>query len=141
MPLFHLLYVSSATAPFSAVDLVTLLERSRTKNHEAGISGMLLYRDGNFMQVLEGDEPVVHTVHNRISSDPRHRGLIVLLKGQIEKRTFSSWSMGFRNLDSADVKKTPGYSEFMNVDWRSGEMLAEPARALKLLTVFRDSMR
>ena len=49
--------------------------------------------------------------------------------------------MGFRNLDSPELKKTPGYSEFMNLNWRGGEMLASPGHALKLLTIFRDSMR
>ena len=93
------------------------------------------------MQALEGEEQAVRQVHDRITKDPRHRGLMTLLKGPIEKRAFSEWSMGFRNLDSTDFKKTPGYSEFMNVNWRGGEMLANPGNALKLLMVFRDSMR
>src|SRR4051812_19629690 len=108
MSLFHLVYVSSAVSAFSEADLVKLLERSRTKNQAAGLSGMLLYRDGNFMQLLEGDAQAVHDVHALIGRDPRHHGLITLLKGPIEKRVFSEWSMGFRNLDSADVRKTPG---------------------------------
>ncbi|MEO5960471.1 MAG: BLUF domain-containing protein [Opitutaceae bacterium] len=141
MPLFHVLYVSSAVSPFSDVDLVKLLARSRAKNHEVNVTGMLLCEGGNFMQVLEGEEQTVREVSTRIGGDPRHYGVITLLQGPIKTRTFSDWSMGFRNLDSAEVKKTPGYNEFMNLDWRGGEMLANPGRALKLLTVFRETMR
>lgn len=141
MSLFHLVYVSSAVSPFSENDLMKLLERSRTKNAAVNVSGMLLYESGNFMQALEGEEQAVREVHDRIAKDPRHRGLLTLLKGPIEKRAFSEWSMGFRNLDSTDFRETVGYNEFMNLNWREGEMLTNPSKALKLLTTFRDSMR
>jgi hypothetical protein len=53
--MFSIVYVSSALKPFSKTDLLTLLEKSRENNTSLGISGMLLYKDGNFMQVLEGE--------------------------------------------------------------------------------------
>lgn len=141
MPLFHLVYVSSATAPFSDADLLELLKRSRANNTAIHITGMLLYEGGNFMQVLEGDKSAVEKVHARISRDPRHRGLMTLLKGEIPQRSFSDWSMGFRKIDPKEAAQLAGYSEFMNLDWRGTEMLANPGKALKLLAVFRDSMR
>jgi len=75
---------------------------------------MLLYKDGNFMQAIEGDEDVVRALHARIALDPRHRGLITLLEGSVPERQFPDWSMGFQNLDAGDAQSVPGYSQFLN---------------------------
>ncbi|MEO7414184.1 MAG: BLUF domain-containing protein [Opitutaceae bacterium] len=141
MSLFHLVYASSATVPFPEADLRALLEVSRRKNSLVGVSGMLLYRDGNFMQVLEGEEPVVRGVHLRIARDPRHSGLLTLLQGAVAERSFPNWTMGFRNLESAELKNTPGYDEFLNDDWLGAKMVANPSRAMQLLEIFRQNMR
>jgi Sensors of blue-light using FAD len=140
MPLIHLVYVSSATVPFTQAALLALLEISRRKNESVGLSGMLLFRDGNFMQVLEGEEAVVNNAYARISKDPRHEGLITMLNGPITERNFADWSMGFRNLDSIEARLA-GYSEFMNEDWRGQPMQESPLRALKLLQIFRQGIR
>jgi hypothetical protein len=141
MPLIHLVYVSSATIAFTEAGLLALLEVSRRKNESASLTGMLLYRDGNFMQVLEGEEATVNDAYARIGKDARHEGLITMLRGPISERNFADWSMGFRNLDSAEVRRVAGYNEFMNEDWRGRPMQESPLRALKLLQVFRQGIR
>jgi hypothetical protein len=93
--MFFLVYVSSATRPFSGEDLRVLLETCRKNNAELGVTGMLLYKDGNFMQVLEGDEGSVRGLYERIAADPRHGGEITLQQGFAEGRQFPDWSMGF----------------------------------------------
>jgi hypothetical protein len=141
MALIHLIYVSSATRPFTQSELLALLETSRRNNEPVAITGLLLYRDGNFMQVLEGEETAVTVTHARISKDSRHGGLITMLKGPITQRNFGDWSMGFRNLDSAEVRSMPGYSEFLNEDWKGRPMVEAPHRALMLLQLFRQGIR
>jgi Sensors of blue-light using FAD len=141
MSFFHLVYASSATHPFSEAELLALLELSRRNNTRVNVTGMLLYRDGNFLQVLEGDEPAVRGVHARIALDRRHGGLITLLHGPIAARAFSRWTMGFRNLNSPEVKGAPGYSEFLNDDWLSPKLAANPNRAIRLLEIFRENTR
>ncbi len=64
--MFFLVYVSSATRPFSGEDLRALLATCRKNNAELGVTGMLLYKDGNFMQVLEGDEEAVRGLYEKI---------------------------------------------------------------------------
>jgi len=141
MSLYHLVYASSAVVPFSEAELFALLATSRRNNEKAQVTGMLLYREGNFMQALEGAEPIVKEIHTRIAADRRHAGLITLLHGPIATRTFPSWTMGFRNLDSAELKATPGYSDFLNDDWLSPKMTANPSRTLRLLEIFRENLR
>src|SRR4028119_1894045 len=113
-PMFFLVYVSSATRPFSREDLRVLLETCRKNNAELGVTGMLLYKDGNFMQVLEGDEGAVRGLYARIAADPRHGGEITLQQGFAEGRQFPDWSMGFRDLDSPEARAGRGYNECRN---------------------------
>ena len=67
-----LVYVSSAVKLFSDEELVQLLEASRENNSKIGVTGMLLYKEGNFMQLIEGPEESVRSLHAKISIDPRH---------------------------------------------------------------------
>jgi hypothetical protein len=124
--MFFLVYVSSATRPFSGEDLRVLLETCRKNNAELGVTGMLLYKDGNFMQALEGDEGAVRRLYERIAADPRHGGEITLQQGFAEGRQFSDWSMGFRDLDSPEARSDPGYSEFLNAPLTGREFSGDP---------------
>ena len=131
----------SATQPFTKADLLALLKVSSRNNQPAGITGLLLYRDGNIIQVLEGEESAVIATHERIARDPRHDGLITLLKSPIAQRSFGDWSMGFRNLSGNQVPDVPGYNEFLNEDWLGRPLQDSPDRALKLLQLFRRGLR
>ena len=138
--MFVLTYVSSATRPFSRSDLDGLLATSRDNNARLGITGMLLYKDGNFMQVLECEEEDVRALYQKITGDPRHKGEMVLLEHHAQERQFSGWSMGFRDLDSPEIMDTPGYSEFLNTPLTGQEFSANPTRAQKLLLTFKRNM-
>ena len=138
--MYFLTYVSSAVTPFTPSELVELLATSHENNAKSNISGMLLYKDGNFMQVLEGDEDVVRTLYDKIGRDRRHRGLLTLIQGPLAERQFPDWSMGFRNLNTADVLAMPGYSEFLNTPLTDPRFASDPTRCQKLLTTFKKSM-
>ena len=139
-PVFFLVYVSSAVRLFSAEDLRALLETCRKNNAKLGVTGMPLYKDGNFMQVLEGDEEAVRGLYARIVAAPRHRGEITLQEGFAEGRQFPDWSMGFRDLTSPEERSAPGYSEFLNAPLTGQEFSGDPSRAQKLLLTFKRTM-
>jgi len=138
--LHFLVYVSSTITPFSTSELVALLKKAHANNTALGVTGMLLYKDGNVMQVLEGEHDVVRDLYARISHDPRHRGLLTLLQGPLAQRQFPDWSMGFRDLSAADATSIPGYSEFLNTPLTAVEFSSDPTRCQKLLTTFKKSM-
>ena len=138
---FQLVYVSSATELSAKEELIALLEESRRKNALASISGLLLYHDGNFMQLLEGEEGQVRATYARILRDPRHGGCMALIKGPVAERTFPDWSMGFRDLASPEVNGTPGYDGFMDPGPHSQVLPTDPGRALNLLRLFREKLR
>jgi len=139
--MFGLVYVSSAAGQFSKTELIDLLEKSRKNNAALNVTGILLYRDGNIMQVLEGEEETVWSLFGKIERDPRHSGVLILTKGRTEQRQFPDWSMAFRDLDSPEVRELPGYSEFMNTSLTDPEFQSNPGRVHKLLATFRKSMR
>jgi uncharacterized protein YaaQ len=138
--MFHLVYFSSATKEFTKPELQKLLDEARKKNTKLGVTGMLLYKDGNFMQVLEGEEKVVTKLISTIEADSRHKGVIVPVRGTSEQRLFPDWSMGFRDLADSNIAKTSGYSDFMNTPLTGAGFTREPHRCLKLLTLFKTNM-
>lgn len=92
-----LVYVSTASESFSEPAMAELMRQSRGRNQREGITGVLLYADGNFMQYLEGEEAAVSAVYASIVRDRRHHGLIELLHEPVPERVFSEWSMGLRS--------------------------------------------
>lgn len=94
-PLLSVLYSSNATEPFDDALLGELLAQSRADNQRAGLTGMLLYRAGRFIQVLEGAPDAVRALVDRIRDDPRHRDMRILIEQPVEDRQFASWTMGY----------------------------------------------
>src|SRR5687767_1150580 len=98
---------------------------------------MLLYKDGKFLQVLEGEESVVQELAAKISSDPRHHKMVTLLKRAVADREFAEWTMGFSNLDAPEASQVEGYSEFMNTPVTEDAFSGSPTRAQRLLRIFK----
>ena len=139
--LFQLVYMSSATEAFTKDQLRELLKGSHRRNARAGITGLLLYKDGNFMQVLEGEEAAVRQLFEKIKQDARHHDIITLLQHSIPERQFPDASMAFRDLNSAESKAIPGYSEFLNTPL-DGELMAKDLpRCQRLLLLFKKNIR
>jgi hypothetical protein len=93
MNLCTLVYISEATTPFKIPQLDQLVAHSHETNASRGISGLLLYSSGNFMQVLEGDELIVDTLYTKIEADPRHTNVRRLLFKGAPRRMFPDWGM------------------------------------------------
>ena len=138
--MYFLVYASSATKPFNEQELIELLNVSRRNNEKAEITGMLLYRDGNFMQYLEGPKENVLTSMTRISNDSRHHGIITLLQKETPIREFSDWAMGFKSLN-AETLEQAGYSDFLNAPLNGDKFRSNPSACIQLLTTFKEKMR
>ena len=107
----QLVYASAATVEFSSEDLDTLLEGARKNNATLGVTGMLLFKDGSFFQVLEGEADVVKALYDKISLDKRHNNVLMLSNQIIEERNFGEWSMGFVR-DQKEIQQLPGFVDF-----------------------------
>ncbi len=136
--LFHLGYASTETQPFSSEDLREMLEKIRVHNAQADITGLLLYRENCFFQVLEGDKQTVLDLYNRIKADPRHQRVELLFEGPVETREFVDWRMGFVQLDDIDVGQLPGFSDFLENADGPLELFHELSKTRRLMVMFRD---
>lgn len=103
----ELIYRSRAAAPFDRAEIGRILATARRVNAENGVTGLLLYSDESFLQVLEGDEDVVGATFARIEADPRHRDLVVLVDGPVASRAHPDWTMGFHHLDPEPGRVVP----------------------------------
>ena len=139
--LIFLVYVSSATELFSEDDLLALLAKARAANQKQGITGLLLYDSGNFMQVIEGPVEAVQQLHKKILADPRHTNIITLLTRTLRQRQFPDWAMGFKNLAQEVAAETPGYSDFLQASLTPTEFQEKAELVHKLLLSFRNNIR
>ena len=139
-----IVYVSQAKRPFSEAELAKLLEHSRTRNTSDQITGLLIYRfnkdynRGNFVQVLEGPESAIEDVWQRISSDSRHHTIVVVEEGDVEKRMFGDWSMGFKNVIASELENFEGFSELGSDEFWKDISPKSASEALELLRSFYE---
>ncbi|MGH1487571.1 MAG: BLUF domain-containing protein [Cellvibrionaceae bacterium] len=109
----HLGYMSKAVDLMSDAQLDHLLEKARPRNEKKSITGMLLYADGSFLQVIEGPSTAVADTFTRIRKDSQHHQIKVLFEETIKNRNFESWTMGFRRLSTDEVGTAPGMNYFL----------------------------
>lgn len=131
-----LAYSSVGTQRFEQSELVDLLTFARKFNESHGLTGMLLYVDGAFFQILEGASLQLHDLYSRIEIDSRHTRVMKLIETPIEKRTFSAWSMGFAKVTRAELATIPGLNDFFGKGSSFTEL--EAGKAKMLLEAFRE---
>ncbi len=133
--MFYLIYVSHAADGLKSSDLHDILNKAHQVNANLGITGLLLYKNKRFMQLIEGQEDTVRGLYQKILQDPRHRDLIVLQEDTEPERQFPGWSMAFRNLNtlpSAD-KLESGEIEFAD-----DALERHSNKATQLLHLFKE---
>lgn len=131
----YLAYVSSATNKLSEKELLSLLEKAKVNNERSGITGLLIYIDGNIIQILEGEKDNVYDIYSKISSDHRHTGILKLLEGSLSERNFKEWSMQFKSLSYAETSLITGYKNLSKENFLSySNQVVHPA--LKLIASF-----
>jgi Sensors of blue-light using FAD len=100
--MLQIVYTSTANQEFSSADLERLLAGARRRNKTVGVTGMLVFHDGIFLQALEGEKRAVNEIFASIQGDARHYDLTVLHRGPgREQRVFGDWSVGFTDFTSA----------------------------------------
>jgi Sensors of blue-light using FAD len=136
-PLHRLIYVSAARKAFSDDQLKALLVKARANNTARGLSGLLLYEGGSFLQVLEGTKPAVNALYDLLGKDARHHRLVRVYESSIEARGFGGWSMGFASVGYGAAKDLAGYSDFF-VRHQTTNAAPNADIAQRILTAFRD---
>jgi len=139
--MLSLIYSSVATRPLGDDDLAALLAQSRRLNAANDITGVLLFRNGYFLQLLEGPDQAVRSKMDTIKHDDRHTKVTVLTEELIEERQFPEWTMGYPAAHT-DVEQAPGYrSTFDDLDAADGTQISSLPALRELIRWFRPSPR
>ncbi len=133
-------YVSSAKRLFTGSELVALLDKSRVSNLKHGVTGMLVYSAGSFMQAIEGGEDDIDRLYANIRRDSSHQLITTLIEQKTEERAFADWSMGFHDLTNTDLPRIAGYTDFLKRP-ENGDFKDSDSFAKQLLATFRNNMR
>ncbi len=140
-PFYFLIYASvPRNLHASQTELTDLLDTCRRINTPRGITGLLLYKEGLFLQLLEGPEPAVKQIYAKIFQDSRHHSCMVINEGVADQRLFPDWSMGFHDLTDPQLAERPGFSQFMNQPKALDHFPDDPDGCMRLLRLFRESM-
>ena len=113
--LVRLLYASRATDPAcSAVE--EILAHCRQFNPISGITGILCYGGGIFLQAIEGGRMAVSDLYGHIQKDPRHKDVVILHYEEINERRFGGWTMGQVNMAKVNASLLLKYAEKPELD-------------------------
>ena len=88
--------------------LEAILTDARTGNEARDVTGALVYVDGVFFQIIEGDKDVVHKLMASIASDSRHHSVKIFYEAEVDARVFESWSMAYLSATAEQMSKWAG---------------------------------
>ncbi|WP_248723797.1 BLUF domain-containing protein [Seonamhaeicola sp. ML3] len=107
-------YLSDSIAHESMEKLETLYLKARANNKKNNITGVLIYNNLNFLQVLEGEEEVVNATFDRIRFDRRHRNIFEVINTTVDVRIFEDYNFGFTIVNSkSELKNLYDYLEWL----------------------------
>ena len=113
--LVRLLYASRVVEPAAAAT-ESILAQSRSHNPSCGITGILCYGGGIFLQALEGGRTQVSELYGHIQKDIRHKDVVLLHYEEIHERRFGGWTMGQVNVAKLNTSILLKYSEKPELD-------------------------
>jgi hypothetical protein len=114
--LVRLVYASRAVPSVDQAELAAILRKSKANNPAHGITGVLCFSEGIFLQVLEGGRSAVNQLYDRIATDARHTQVELMVYEEIGERRFAGWSMGQVNLSRLNPALMLKYSALPALD-------------------------
>ncbi|MDE5416932.1 BLUF domain-containing protein [Labilibaculum sp. DW002] len=135
--LIHIVYLSVSKQELSEKELADFLSVIRAKNKKLQVSGLLLYNEGMFIQVVEGEKKTVQNLFQNVKNDSRHSNIVKLLEEDIAKRSFPDWSMGFKIISNKETENIPGFSDLLKEEISSEPMPGIAEQVVILLNSFR----
>jgi hypothetical protein len=136
--MYHLVYISQARENMTLTTLVVLLMQARALNERHQVTGALVYGDGQFMQVMEGEEDVVKDLYARVAKDARHYDVRTLAEGPIVTRSFAQWSMAFGEVPADQFAVLRRVAEYQTPAQMAGQLAVNWATDEQLLAKMKD---
>ena len=129
---YQIIYSSESATPMQMEDLEEILDDARSSNASKGITGALVYVDGVFLQILEGERDVVEDLMTKIAKDVRHETVTVLRKAEISAADFKDWKMAYVSATVEQVAKWAGLGGTTDIPEILADMRQDPHRATQV---------
>ncbi|UQG56778.1 MULTISPECIES: BLUF domain-containing protein [unclassified Marinobacter] len=110
----RLLYISRAQPTVDARGVYDIIRVAHNRNSEYNLTGALLFLDGYFVQVLEGEPFRVQERFAIIAADPRHEDVQLRQTSRVNTRMFTDQWMALRLKSSIDSRR------FEEIDYLPG---------------------
>lgn len=136
--MYHIIYSSQAKEAMTLTTLVVLLMQARSLNERRHVTGALVYGDGQFMQVMEGEEAVIKDLYARVLTDPRHRDVRTLAEGPIAGRSFAQWSMAFGEVPAAEFQVLQRVAAYQTPAQLADQLATSQAAEAPLLAKMKE---
>jgi hypothetical protein len=136
--MYHIIYSSQAKEAMTLTTLVVLLMQARSLNEQQHVTGALVYGDGQFIQVMEGEEDVIKDLYSRVCKDPRHHNIRTLAEGPIASRNFAQWSMAFGEVPTAEFQVLQQVAEYQSPAQMASQLAAGKVADERLLAKMKE---
>jgi len=138
--MIRLVYTSSSVKDWHPKQLLGLLKQCRKNNSAKDITGILLYSNQTFFQVLEGEEDTVEEMFELIKKDKRHKNVTIIEKKDINNREFPYWNMGYQKIDKHDLENIEGYESFYENEFNPAGFLAHKGIISPLMKMIKNKL-
>ncbi len=138
--MIRLVYTSTAVQDLGSEDLLQILKSCRKNNSANDVTGILLYANRTFFQVLEGDKSIILPLFEIIKKDPRHHEVTLIETQEISEREFPYWNMGFQKLDKNDFQALEGIDEFSEDDFNPAGFVAHKGIITPLMKLLKGKL-
>ena len=130
---YQIMYSSEAAEPMTVTGLEQILTDARAGNELRNVTGALVYVDGVFFQILEGDEDVVRNLMKSIASDSRHHSVKVVYEAEVDARAFESWRMAYLSPTAEEMSTWAGLTGTATVENLLADVNRDPQRVPRIL--------
>lgn len=137
----NLIYFSHAAHAMEGEELQELLTHARAYNSTHGITGLLLYQAGYFLQALEGEESDVLELFKKIEKDSRHHTVTKLYDQDVTERSFKEWQMGFHIITADELQGFEGYSDVLSSKVATNEIDLANEMTFVTVSLFKQYVR
>jgi hypothetical protein len=137
---YHIVYSSQAAKPMTLTDLEEILEDARSGNESRNITGALIYADGVFFQVLEGEKDAVRKLMSSIASDSRHHSVRICYEMEVDEPAFKSWRMAYLAPSAEQLSAWAGLPAAATVDKVMADIHADASRVPRILVNVLDAL-
>lgn len=132
--LIQVIYSSKAVAPMSVDGLQQILADARVGNEARDVTGALIYVDGVFLQVLEGERDTVRGLMRNIAADTRHTDLKVFHEAEVDHRMFATWRMAYLDASPDQLSAWAGHPGATTIDVVVADLERDATRVARVAT-------